>query len=123
MGRSLADFAFGTVQHVWGAAARSKALQRYMHEIIADRDHAMCNIQNRTIPVVQLIHFKTYPLQPFNALAFSFAYILQGVTVLRSAQARQVLGYIYKNELQWKLRQMSDSISRYLVHPSPLGLV
>jgi hypothetical protein len=31
-----------------------RALQTYMHEFHADRDHAMRNIQNRTIPVVQL---------------------------------------------------------------------
>jgi hypothetical protein len=32
----------------------NKALLKYMHEFHADRDHAMYNIQNRTIPVVQL---------------------------------------------------------------------
>jgi hypothetical protein len=30
-----------------------RALQKYMHEFHAGRDHAMCNIQNRSIPVVQ----------------------------------------------------------------------
>jgi hypothetical protein len=31
-----------------------RALQMYMHEFHADTDHAMCNIQNRSMPVVQL---------------------------------------------------------------------
>jgi hypothetical protein len=39
-----------------GPAAR--ALQKYMHEFHADRDHAMCNIQNRSFPVVQLTQLR-----------------------------------------------------------------
>jgi hypothetical protein len=31
-----------------------RAQQKYMHEFHADRDHAVCNIHNRFIPVVQL---------------------------------------------------------------------
>jgi hypothetical protein len=34
--------------------AADRALQTYTHEFHADRDHAMCNIQNRSIPAVQL---------------------------------------------------------------------
>jgi hypothetical protein len=41
------------VRHSW---PNDRAHQKYMHAFSADRDHAMCNIQNRTIPVVQLIH-------------------------------------------------------------------
>jgi hypothetical protein len=39
-----------------GAQAQltSRALEKYMHEFHADRDHAMCNIQNRSIPAVHL---------------------------------------------------------------------
>jgi hypothetical protein len=31
--------------------------QSYMHEFSADRDLAICNIQDRTIPVAQLMRF------------------------------------------------------------------
>jgi hypothetical protein len=35
--------------------------QQYMHEFLADRDHAMYNIQNRSIPVVQLTQLRKLP--------------------------------------------------------------
>jgi hypothetical protein len=40
-----------------GAAARGKV---HGSEFSADRDHAMCNVQNRTIPVVQRMSIKTF---------------------------------------------------------------
>jgi hypothetical protein len=53
----------------------SKALHKYMHEIHADRDHGMCNIQNRTIPVAQLTQLKKLSTKKqFGALVFSNAY-------------------------------------------------
>jgi hypothetical protein len=39
-----------------------------MHEFSADRNHAVCNIQNRTIPVI--IHSETLSVKKFKALAF-----------------------------------------------------
>jgi hypothetical protein len=53
-----------------------RALHKYMHEVHADRDHAMCDIQNRTILVVQLTQFpkktqlRTCPLRTFRELVF-----------------------------------------------------
>jgi hypothetical protein len=44
---ALRTFASAAVLYMQGAA-------KYMHEFHADRDHALCNIQNSSIPVVQL---------------------------------------------------------------------
>jgi hypothetical protein len=41
-----------------GARQTCRALQKYMHEFNADRDHAMCNIQNRSIQAVQLTQLR-----------------------------------------------------------------
>jgi hypothetical protein len=38
--------------------AAYRTLQKYMHKFYADRDHAMCNIQNRSIPAVQLTQLR-----------------------------------------------------------------
>jgi hypothetical protein len=46
----------------------------HVYEFRADRDHAMCNVQNRTIPVVQRMQFQLCPLKPFRELAFSIAF-------------------------------------------------
>jgi hypothetical protein len=51
-----------------------RGAHKHMDECGADRDHAMCSIQNRTIPVVQLMHFQKLPDISFKALAFSIAY-------------------------------------------------
>jgi hypothetical protein len=45
-----------------------------MHEFHADRDHAMCNIQNRSIPVVQLTQLRKVSNKTFRALGFSKAH-------------------------------------------------
>jgi hypothetical protein len=45
----------------------------YLHDFHAYRDNAMCNIQNHTLPVVQLTHFENSPLKPFEVLALSIA--------------------------------------------------
>jgi hypothetical protein len=44
--------------HDRGYAGPLSALQQYMHEFHADRDHAMCNIQNRSIPELQLTQLR-----------------------------------------------------------------
>jgi hypothetical protein len=41
------------------------ALQKYMHELHADRDHAMYNIYNRSIPVVQLTQLQKLSIKNF----------------------------------------------------------
>jgi hypothetical protein len=48
-----------TSTHVWGPVldylgSTYRALQKYLHELHADRDHAKSNSQNRSIPGVQL---------------------------------------------------------------------
>jgi hypothetical protein len=53
----------------------NRALQKYMHEFHANRDHAMCNIQNRSIPAVQLTHHRILSnwiiaIRNFRALVF-----------------------------------------------------
>jgi hypothetical protein len=58
----------------------NRALQKYMHEFHADRDHAMCNIQNRSIPAVQLTRLRKLSNQ-----------IFQVTGVLKSSQSCQVL--------------------------------
>jgi hypothetical protein len=58
----------------------SKQLQKYMHEFHSDRDHAMCNIQNRSIPAVQLTQLRKLSNKNF-----------QGTGVLKSSQSCQVL--------------------------------
>jgi hypothetical protein len=63
-----------------------------MHEFHADRDHAMCNIQNRSIPAVQLTQLRKLSNKSF-----------QGTGVLKSSQSCQVL--------QWKLQQMSGPVT------------
>jgi hypothetical protein len=62
-------------RELFGNGPDQVALQKYMHEFRADGDHAMCNIQNRIIPVVQLIQFQR--LQIKN---------LKGACVLSSLQ-------------------------------------
>jgi hypothetical protein len=57
-----------------------RALQKYMHEFHADRDYAMCNIQNRSIPTVQLTQIQKLSNKNF-----------QGTGVLKSSQSCQVL--------------------------------
>jgi hypothetical protein len=59
-----------------------RSLQKYMHEFHADRNHAMCNIQNLTIPVVQLTQLQKTPTK-----------IVWGTGVLKSLQSCQVLQY------------------------------
>jgi hypothetical protein len=53
-----------------------RALQKYMHEFHEDRDHAMCNIQNRSIPALHSSShsFENYPIRTFRALVFSKAH-------------------------------------------------
>jgi hypothetical protein len=53
----------GILVSVLQQPAASRALQKYMNEFHADRDHAMCDIQNRSIPVVT-----SCPLKIFRAL-------------------------------------------------------
>jgi hypothetical protein len=51
-------------------------LPKHMHEFHAGRDHGMCNIQNRTIPEVQLTHLHKLFIKNFEgtgAAAFSIA--------------------------------------------------
>jgi hypothetical protein len=57
-----------------------RALQKYMHEFQAGRDHAMCNIQNRSIPAVQLTQLRK--LSNKN---------VQGTSVLKSSQSCHML--------------------------------
>jgi hypothetical protein len=45
------DTCHGSLQ---SASAMNRALRRYMQEFHAGKDPAMCNIHNRTIPVVQI---------------------------------------------------------------------
>jgi hypothetical protein len=45
-----------------------------MHEFHADRDHAMCIIQNRSIPAVQLTQLRKLSNENFRALVFSQAH-------------------------------------------------
>jgi hypothetical protein len=54
------------VRASWYARIFARALQKHMHEIHADSDHAMCNIQNSTIPVVQLTHFQKLSTKNFE---------------------------------------------------------
>jgi hypothetical protein len=56
----------------------NRAQQKDMHEFHADRDHAMCNIQNRSIPVVQLTQIRKLSNK-----------ILKGTGVLKSSQKCQ----------------------------------
>jgi hypothetical protein len=51
MGLVVADV---TVEHL----AAQTYVQEDMHKFHADRDHAMCNIQNRSFPVVQLTQLR-----------------------------------------------------------------
>jgi hypothetical protein len=60
--------------------AANGALQKDMHEFHADRDHAMCNIQNRSILAVQLTQLRKLSNKDF-----------QGTGVLKSSQSCQVL--------------------------------
>jgi hypothetical protein len=57
-----------------------RALQEYMHEFNADRDHAMRNIQNQSIPAVQLTQLLKLSNKNF-----------QGTGVLKSSEPCQVL--------------------------------
>jgi hypothetical protein len=55
--RLLTDIAPKARETFWQAACgphAHRALQKYTHGFHANRDHAMCNIQNRSIPVAQL---------------------------------------------------------------------
>jgi hypothetical protein len=47
----------------WYTMVLGRLLHKYMHEFHADRVHAMCNIQNHTIPVVQLMEFRKLPIK------------------------------------------------------------
>jgi hypothetical protein len=58
------------------------APKRYMHEFRADRDHATCNIQNRSIPALQLTQLQKLSNKNFR-----------GPGVLKSSQLYQVLQY------------------------------
>jgi hypothetical protein len=84
-----------------------RALQKYMHEFHADRDHAMCNIQNRSIPAVQLTQLRKLSIKNF-----------QGTGVLKSSQSCQVLQCKVAAR-QWRclaeIVSFSGSCSRCLV--------
>jgi hypothetical protein len=62
--------------------AMLRSLQKYMHAFHADRDNAMCNSQNCTIPVVQLTQFQKLSIKDFKSLG-----------ALNSLQECQVLQY------------------------------
>jgi hypothetical protein len=66
------------------------ALQKYMHEFHADRDHAMCNIQTRSIPAVQLIQLRKLSNKNF-----------QGTGILQSTQSCQVPQWQHDNGGAW----------------------
>jgi hypothetical protein len=90
-------------------ACTCKALQKYMHEFHADRDHAMCNIQNRSIPAVQLTQLRKL--------------VFQVTGVLKSSQSCQVLQCKVAAR-QWgclaEIVSFSGSCSRCLVlNPLP----
>jgi hypothetical protein len=84
-----------------------RALQKYMHEFHADRDHAMCNMQNRSIPAVQLTQLRKLSNKNF-----------QGTGVLKSSQSCQVLQCKVAAR-QWRcvaeIVSFSGSCSRCLV--------
>jgi hypothetical protein len=46
---------------------------KYMHDFHEDGDHAMCNIQNHTIPEVQLIQCKKLSIQNFKGTGVLFS--------------------------------------------------
>jgi hypothetical protein len=87
--------------------ATNRALQKYMHEFHADRDHAMCNIQNRSIPAVQLTQLRKLCNKNFP-----------GTGVLKSSQSCQVLQCKVAAR-QWRclagIVSFSGSCSRCLV--------
>jgi hypothetical protein len=78
-----------------------------MHEFHADRDHAMCNIQNRSIPAVQLTQLRKLSNTNF-----------QGTDVLKNSQSCQVLQCKVAAR-QWRylaeIVSFSGSFSRCLV--------
>jgi hypothetical protein len=84
-----------------------RALQKYMHEFHEDRDHAMCNIQNRSIPAVQLTQLRKLSNKDF-----------QDTGVLKSSQSCQVLQCKVAAR-QWRclaeIVSFSGSCSRCLV--------
>jgi hypothetical protein len=84
-----------------------RALQKYMHEFNADRDHAMCNIQNRSIQAVQLTQLRKLSNKIFH-----------GTGVLHSSESCQVLQCKVAAR-QWRclaeIVSFSGSCSRCLV--------
>jgi hypothetical protein len=63
--------------------ATNRPLQKYMDEWHEDKDHAMCNLQNRTIPVVQLTQ-----LQNLSPREFLGRWCSQKLTVMPSTSVR-----------------------------------
>jgi hypothetical protein len=61
------------------SAITFRALQKYMHEFHVGRDHALCNSQNRFIPVVQLTQLRKLSNKTFKGTGES-----QKLTVLPS---------------------------------------
>jgi hypothetical protein len=93
--------------HAVKSEGTHRALQKYMHEFHADRDHAMCNIQNRSIPAVQLTQLRKLSNKNF-----------QSTGVLKSSQSCQVLQCTVAAR-QWRclaeIVSFSGSCSRCLV--------
>jgi hypothetical protein len=80
-----------------------RALQKYVHEFHADRDHAKSNSQNRSVPVVQLAcdHTASKTVQS----VFLGLWCSQKLTVMPSASVQR---WQHDNEgawlKEWKLK-------------------
>jgi hypothetical protein len=61
-----------------------RALQRYVHDFHAARDHAMCNIEHRFIPVVQVTQLRKLSNENFKGSSLS-----QKLTVMPSASVER----------------------------------
>jgi hypothetical protein len=64
----------------------------YMHEFNADREHAMCNIQNRSIPVVQLTQLQKLSITTFRAWGSQKLTVMLSASVQNGSMTMEVPG-------------------------------
>jgi hypothetical protein len=63
-----------------------------MHEFHADRDHAMCNIQNRSIPAVQLTQLRNLSNKNFQGTGVLKNSVMPSASVQSGSTTMEVPG-------------------------------
>jgi hypothetical protein len=91
-----------------------------MHELHAGRDRHMCNIQNWSIPAVQLTQLRKLSYNIFWGTGGSQKLTVMPSAIVQSGSTtKEVSGW--ESKLQWKVQQMSGIQPVAIPNPSTVS--